>query len=315
MPTGGWINRPATVVFAITVLLIVLTWTGDTISRNWVSIHNTYATYQQYAEDDRTKAAIEAAETCQDLPLIELRECIGDQLQAYYHDQATNKDLQAQQDMAFWAFWLFAVSIVGLLVSVAGVALLIRSISLGLDANIQATKAANAANEANHILRDENRAWIKIEFHQRNVTIADGQVRVGIGVNPRNVGSKPAKNPLIFYKEVSLFNLNTAGQKKILTDFVKGAGVLAPLDSIIFPGELGAGFVPEIAFPSNIRSWTTWLMAASIYDQGDGTHKRITCVTSMIDVFVDPKLPDGVLITDKNQVTIKIRPYGLGVTT
>lgn len=168
-----FVGTPA-LIFSTAILLLSLGWIGNVVFDNWVSVHKANAAYQQNAENDRRQSAIEIANTCFNRPIDDFRECVGDNLETHYRDQATNEDLQAQQDMAFWAFWLLATSVIGIFISGAGVFLLVRSIGLGRNANIQATRAAIAATEANAIMQEERRPWVTLirdlgcEFYDRD---------------------------------------------------------------------------------------------------------------------------------------------------
>lgn len=154
--------RISTAVLSFTIFIVVMAWVSELVSNQWIAIHEANAAYQKNAEYDRDKSADEIAEDCQD-PDVVFRDCVRKNLESHYQDQATNKDLQAQQDMAFWAFWLLIASAAGIGISGFGVVLLIRSIGLGRDANIEATKAANAALASNEIMRKEKRPWVVLD--------------------------------------------------------------------------------------------------------------------------------------------------------
>ena len=89
------LSRFSTAILGVAILLLVLGWLGDLVSKQWVAVHNSNAAYQKNAEADRDKSADEIAERCKDLPSIRFRECVRSNLEAHYKDQATNQDLQA----------------------------------------------------------------------------------------------------------------------------------------------------------------------------------------------------------------------------
>ena len=110
--------------------------------------------------------------------------------------------------MAFWAFWLLIASLVGILISGFGVVLLIRSIGLGRQANIEATKAANAAIEMNEIARLESRPWavLEIDFkgyfsvQESYIPGYDLHIKRSLNYWPHNRGLSTAHNTEIAYE-------------------------------------------------------------------------------------------------------------------
>ena len=88
------------------------------------SAHNVYReayrAEKSRAESERQEATEEIASRCNIIFDVDqtLRACLARELEAYEHKANTDKDLEAQQDMAFWAeasFWLtgFATAISG----------------------------------------------------------------------------------------------------------------------------------------------------------------------------------------------------------
>lgn len=172
-------GRAPEVVFAAAILVISFGWAFSLVLDGFASVHNANARYQQNAENDRKKPAVEISEACDDLGINEFRQCIADKLETHYQEQSTNEDLQAQQDMAYWAMLLLGVSAVGVLVSVGGVMLLIATIRQGKLGLEKSTDAVVAAQEANAIMRQEQRPWLQFEFKDfglRYGTGSDGKI-------------------------------------------------------------------------------------------------------------------------------------------
>ena len=162
MSNSNQYGRASTLVIATAFLLIILGWFGGLVSSQWIAVHDANAAYQQNSGKDRQKSADEIAQACRDLSFFKSRQCVRDNLESHYQDQAANKDLQAQQDMAFWAMWLLIISVFGIGVSAVGVAFLIMTIRQGKAGLSKAGDAVMAANAANQIMRDEQRPWISI---------------------------------------------------------------------------------------------------------------------------------------------------------
>lgn len=104
-------------------------------------MHETNANYQRNAEEDRAKSAQAIGDACREILAVELVSCLEQHLEAYYQEQATNQDLQAQQDMALWAKWLLFSTGASLVLSLVGVMLLYRTIRQG-QFSLQATEKA-----------------------------------------------------------------------------------------------------------------------------------------------------------------------------
>jgi|GEM_PF-6623232 len=98
MSNSNRVQRFAAIAFSIALMASVLGLLGDFVSRHWQRVHEANATYQKNAEYDRDKSADEIAQTCGDLTALQFRECVRNNLEAHYNDQATNEDLQAQQE-------------------------------------------------------------------------------------------------------------------------------------------------------------------------------------------------------------------------
>lgn len=143
--------RITVLVLASTFALIALVWLGLTISNQWIAVHEANAAYQENAEKDRQKSADIIAQSCRNSSFFEVRKCVRYHIETYYKEQATNKDLQAQQDMAFWGFWLLIISGLGVLVSGLGVCLLIATLRQGKRGILQAEGAVEEARIANNI--------------------------------------------------------------------------------------------------------------------------------------------------------------------
>jgi hypothetical protein len=168
---------------------------GDHISSHWERVHDTNAAYQKNSGYDREKSADEIAKSCENVEPINFRDCIRKNLETYYQDQAANIDLQAQQEMAFWAFWLFVSSVLGIIISAFGVLLLIRSLSMARSGNKAAFAAVNVAAQANEIAKQQNRPWI-VPICSAEKRKHDGTF--GVSFCAKNSGNSPAMNVEVY---------------------------------------------------------------------------------------------------------------------
>ncbi|MBE0704814.1 MAG: hypothetical protein IH582_16890 [Afipia sp.] len=114
------------------------------MSEQYVNRHEASAQYQRNAESDRHATSYEVAEACQGRAGNAFRACIAEHLETYYRDQATNEDLQAQQDMAYWAGALFFSSTI---LTGIGIFLLYGTLAATRETLREAERGADAAQE------------------------------------------------------------------------------------------------------------------------------------------------------------------------
>ncbi len=114
-----------------------------------------YRDYQARTDSQRKEVAREIADRCNVItdPGITFHDCILREVLAYQETDTRDKDLQAQQDMARWAFWMLPTSIAGLFVSVGGLVMLWRSLQ-------QTREAITTDREVGHA---QVRAYLTIE--------------------------------------------------------------------------------------------------------------------------------------------------------
>jgi hypothetical protein len=131
----------ALVISAVAVFLLIVGGVTGLILSEYANVHKVFATYQENAERDRDAATDEIGKSCYQPDIAVFSKCLKEKVTAYYTQQATNQDLQAQKDMAFWAATLFALGIVQLAFSGAGIYFIWQSLALNRDAVAEATKA------------------------------------------------------------------------------------------------------------------------------------------------------------------------------
>jgi hypothetical protein len=113
--------------------LLILLWIGQAgvgVFSDYVSNSRTYQEYQQRTYTNQRQAADKIASNCAvaNAPASIVAQCLSEQLTTYNKGQTADKDLQAQQDVAFWAFWTFIVAAVNVPVGLGGMALVWRSL-------------------------------------------------------------------------------------------------------------------------------------------------------------------------------------------
>lgn len=138
-----------------------------------------YTSQQQAADHIAAKCNSPSA------PAGFVQECLSAEIRAYQDQDTTNQDLQAQQEMAFWAFWMFSASVAGLVVSIAGLGLLLMSLM----------QTRTAIRDTREIGEAQVRAYLTVtggDFIVRS----DGTIE--FRVQMRNVGTSPSPECEVF---------------------------------------------------------------------------------------------------------------------
>lgn len=174
-------------IVAVCALLIILPISGLLLSE-YAEVHRANAAYQQNAEHDRSAASEVISKTCFNADFAIFSKCITEKIAAYYHQQSTNQDLQAQQDMAYWAKTIFFLGIAQLAFSGFGIYFIWRSLELNRD----------AVTIARETMIAQTRPWLKFEsVNLQKIWIDDTQVNVQVEFAVRNVGHSPALEVLV----------------------------------------------------------------------------------------------------------------------
>ncbi len=118
---------------------------------------------EQSAKNHISFAEDRIERTCISLQSAALMQCIKEEIEAASDHSRAERDLNAQEAMALWAQLMTVVTGLSLLVTGAGVYYVRWTLIQTADTNIAAVSAATAANEANQIMRQEQRPWVVLE--------------------------------------------------------------------------------------------------------------------------------------------------------
>jgi hypothetical protein len=177
------------ILTALTLQLLALAFASQLIFGVWSQYEanrNAYRAYQEKAEQDQKKTADDIAKDCEVIPQISpaLRDCLRKAILAYQKNDTTNKDLQAQQDMAFWALITAIVGAGGLLISIGGVYLLFQSLR----------QTRTAITNDREIGEAQVRAYLSVESpEQHSIDIRPNQI-FKAELKIKNTGQSPAYN-------------------------------------------------------------------------------------------------------------------------
>lgn len=142
------------------MFLIVAGGAFSVLLGKYAEVQQVYATYQHNAQSDREKAKDKIAESCSNAEGASLARCISNGLDAYANQQASNKDLQAQQNMAFWAACMFGVGILEVGATLVGIFLVWKT----LDATKQELAIAKvSAEESTRIGKAQVRGYLSVD--------------------------------------------------------------------------------------------------------------------------------------------------------
>lgn len=147
--------------------------------------------YQEEHADQRDEAAKyearaskEGVETwCLEVARPKSRHCVTKNLVADGGTKYAEHDLEAQQDMAEWAYALFLSSIAGIVISGLGLGF----VGIGLFQN------AHANRQAREFFIAERRAWLNVTPAANNAwSLEDGVGRFSVNLVATNIGLSPA---------------------------------------------------------------------------------------------------------------------------
>ncbi len=190
-------NRIALGVAYLVLLVIACGAVTGLILDRYADVHKAYSKYQESAEYDRRATQDAITNSCMDADIARAAKCFGEKVEAYYQKQETNKDLQAQQDMAFWAKWLFILGIAQALLSGAGIYLVARSVQ-------QTGETLKLSSSTLHV---ENRPWLNFQIKVVSPLVRSNRgYSFGVSIAVKNIGKSPARNVKAFADDVYPFD-------------------------------------------------------------------------------------------------------------
>lgn len=102
------------------------------------------------------------------------------------------RDLAAQEDMAKWAFWMLAISAIGIAITAIGTSLLLWQIILTRKAVADTALATAAMNRQNELAEDAQRPWIALDVEFDFLTSSINGLCLSITAKLSNIGKMPA---------------------------------------------------------------------------------------------------------------------------
>lgn len=170
MSDSNWGVRDKVVVslfglFLISVLATAIFATGISKGAHGADAQNAASTYSTEANQSIDERPVE--------PVIDFRECAEKIVSATRDAQRAEYDLNAQRNMAEWAFWLLVISALGLAITALGTVFLAWQVNLTREAVKDTGEATEAMREANKIAERNAQRQARAYIFVKSATIDD----------------------------------------------------------------------------------------------------------------------------------------------
>ncbi len=147
---------------------------------------------------------------CRSIPGAKTTVCVVEAPDSTADQQRANQDLHAQQEMADWALGMFFVTLASVATTIIGLIYVVLAYRLNAEATQYASKAADAATDANKQTRAqfvaERRPWISCEIEHPIATTTKNNVTVHFAYVLTNHGQSPATDVSIRLNKVGVFD-------------------------------------------------------------------------------------------------------------
>jgi hypothetical protein len=169
------------VITALVALIFVLAWSAFV----W-TLAREYQYRAQSAEEQTEKHSGSGDRQSEDRCAIvrgigDAIDCLVQKIAASRETQRAEQDLAAQQSMADWALWMVVLTAMQAALSLVGVVLLVRNLSLVNESNANALDAVREAEKANKIAEDTDKR----------------QLRAYLSVSPKGINSLKVRSAVV----------------------------------------------------------------------------------------------------------------------
>ena len=242
MSRSDWIKSAAFVALLLVILGIGALY-GKSKWEQYAA--DRYAATAEYEEDVKARVSI-----CREPDgFISFLSCAYEASNPNQGDYTSQKDLRAQQDMSIWALGMFVASVATLFVTAFGVFFVWLTLKKADETNQAAVSAANAATDANQIMRNEQRPWLDfeiLEFKIRHAYTENGGVMPYIipKVQITNHGKSPAFKTVFAARMLVSDTFESTSIDQFAKDTAERSVILA--EHSVFPG------TPKIIEPTTI---------------------------------------------------------------
>lgn len=245
-------NRSRYVAIGLTLIALVVVFVGTTAylftlgSNSGFRQSETQHYQTEYAADTEQRIA-----SCFEDTSVKPRDCVEKAIKGNHENQRNEADLNAQRDMADWAFWLLIVSSLSLGVTAVGTAFLAWQVQLTREAVTDTGEATEAMKRQNTISEQSLRPWIVLSLEYDFAIVGENEITFYCDLKVKNIGKSPAYHVAAHEAEVPLVERNEKIDLEIISDNL--AGEPAPLSEVIvFPNETEK---IQISFTSHAESY------------------------------------------------------------
>lgn len=238
------------------------------------SIDQTYET-SEYA----AVAELRMASECSHFKGPEQTVCYSRITESEQGRHRSERDLSAQRYMAFWAGLMAFCAFLSVLVSGLGVWFVKRTLDQTAETNRAAVEAAKAAQDANGIMRSEQRPWLSLDFGKlRSFHVHRSDVGSTINVEwtftVSNFGNSPAKNCQVWSNELDAEEVNLKFHKKMRELIDYGRAHQRDEDRmrrrVIFPSEKPSSWTAASLISGGSNARVFYLFRVVLYDTEAG---------------------------------------------
>ncbi|WP_428413080.1 hypothetical protein [Pararhizobium sp.] len=220
---------------ALAVLAAMIAVVSLILVDQYARVHQVDTEREGIAEADRANTLMRIQLICADLSYPQLPVCINTELERHDEDRASDRQLEAQRDIALWTAVLAISTIV---LTATGIWLLWRTLVATRLTLEEARKTTDAAREANVVLRLEQRPFVSIA-HERDVHVRDYRTkkqRADTYLRYSNVGRSVAQN---FGLRAALLETRSPDPQEAIDDFISelDSARLMFADTVLMPGE------------------------------------------------------------------------------
>ncbi|MBW8296170.1 hypothetical protein [Sphingopyxis sp.] len=158
-----------------------------------------------------------------------------DQAHIEQPDPYAFRDLAAQEDMAFWAMWMFVAAMATFVVTSLGTLLIWRQVKLTRVAVEDTGKATMAMERQNEIAEQSQRPWLSVKYRALGPVVREpsGQFFFSYKIIVTNTGQSPAIG-IVDHAMISQIEPGPVGLQRF-TD--EAMALLSETSSALAPGE------------------------------------------------------------------------------
>lgn len=283
MSNKNWGNRTTVIVFGIFCLCLIFLF-----GWRFIELRTEQRVSEYYARQNENSIRPEDVHlACDGLLPNEITECVIKKYEEHEAWDKERRDLHAQEDMAFWALWMF-VSTVLAFCAVLGTLYYTRRAAEHTEQMLdEARNTTTEAKKSNEIMREEQRAWLGIELSENEISIRKKAESFRPGSPPvkikvRNSGATPAKNITVYVK-VIVANMLVVDENDLLAwrsadEIVRGMN-----NGTALPGQkkdirqvlAGWDFSKAQELPDGCMFGSPYLVCTVLYETMDGK-ERVT---------------------------------------